>query len=260
MKKQIKKISLVLVLVLSITLFSACGNRDDQGKGEEKDVIVMGTNAEFPPFEYIEGGEIVGFDVDIAKKIAEEAGKELKIENMQFSALIAALQEGKIDFIAAGMTNTPERSEQINFSKDYFTASQVIIVLKDNTTVTSGKDLEGKKIGVQLGTTGELEAKEIKDATVESYDTGYVAVMDLVNGKVDAIVIDEKPAEKFVGQNENIKILDEDLTQETYAIGVNKENEELLNQINEVIDTLIESGEYDEIYNKYFQDEDAKVE
>lgn len=284
MKKKIISISLLLILALSMTLFAGCGKKntkttsddtynnvdadkgykEEEGNTEDKDaskeddkkVIVMGTNAEFPPFEYIEANEVVGFDVDISKKIAEKLGLELVVENMQFASLTAALQTGKVDFVAAGMTNTPERAEEVNFSEDYFTASQVIIVKKDSDTVKSKEDLVGKKIGVQLGTTGEIESKEIEGATVESYDAGYSAVMSLVNGKLDAVVIDQKPAEKFVEQNDKIMILDEELTKENYAIAVNKENEELLKTINEVIKEIQENGEYDALYEKYFGEEE----
>ncbi|GMQ59266.1 basic amino acid ABC transporter substrate-binding protein [Vallitalea sediminicola] len=281
MKKKIISISLLLILALSMTLFAGCGKKDttttsddtysnvdtdkeeentedkdaedkDTDKEDDKKVIVMGTNAEFPPFEYIEANEVVGFDVDISKKIAEKLGVELIVENMQFASLTAALQSGKIDFVAAGMTNTPERAEEVNFSDDYFTASQVIIVKKGSDVVKSKEDLVGKKIGVQLGTTGEIESKKIEDATVESFDAGYAAVMSLSNGKLDAVVIDQKPAEKFVAQNDKVMILDEELTKENYAIAINKENEELLKTINEVIKELHENGEYDALYEKYF--------
>ena len=181
---------------------------------------------------------------------------ELKIENMQFTSLIAALQTEKIDFIAAGMTNTADRAKKVNFSDDYFIASQVIIVRKDSDVVMSKDDLAGKKIGVQLGTTGEIEAKTIEGATVDSYDAGYAAVMDLANGKLDAVVIDQKPAEKFVGKNDQVMILDEELTKEAYAIAVNKNNEELLATINEVIKELQDSGEYDKIYDQFFGEEE----
>lgn len=242
------------------TVNSEEDDKEDTEKPVDKDkqFIIMGTNAEFPPFEYIAGGEVTGFDVDIAKKIAEKLGLELKIENMQFSGLIAALQTKKIDFIAAGMTNTEERAKSVNFSQDYFEASQVIIVKKDSDAVKSKADLEGKKIGVQLGTTGEMEAKEIADATVESYDAGFAAVMDLANGKLDAVVIDQKPAEKFVSKNDKVMILEEELTKEAYAIAVNKEDDALLDTINQVIQELQESGEYDALYEKYFGEKEAE--
>lgn len=283
MKKKIISISLLLILALSMTLFAGCGKKDtnttsdnegiqketentgdtssdttdEADNSDKKDVIVMGTNAAFPPFESVEGGEFVGFDIDISKKIAEKLGKELEIVNMQFSSLVAALQVKKVDFVAAGMTYTEEKAKEVNFSDNYFTTTQVIIVKKDNDTIKSKDDLVGKKIGVQAGTTGEEKSKEIEDATVESYDEGYAAVMNLTNGNIDAVVIDQKPAERFVANNDKIMILEEELTTESYAIAVNKDNEELLNTINEVFKELHESGEYDTLYNKYFGEEEA---
>ncbi|GKX29126.1 basic amino acid ABC transporter substrate-binding protein [Vallitalea longa] len=281
MKKKIISISLLLILALSMTLFAGCGKKDtnttadNEGVQKEtentgdtdttdkadntetKDVIVMGTNAEFPPFESVEGGEYVGFDIDISKKIAEKLGMELKVENMQFSSLVAALQTKKVDFVAAGMTYTEEKAKEVNFSDNYFTTTQVIIVKKDNDTIKSKEDLVGKKIGVQAGTTGEEESRKIEDATVESYDAGYAAVMNLTNGNIDAVVIDQKPAERFVANNDKIMILEEELTTESYAIAVNKDNEELLNTINEVFKELHENGEYDVLYNKYFGEEEV---
>lgn len=239
-----KVISLLMVTVVIIGLISGCS--------KEKNTIIMGTNAEFEPFEYMQGGEVVGFDVEIAKKVAEKLGAELVIENMQFASLIAALQTKKIDFIAAGMSNTEERQKSVNFSIDYFNASQVIIVKTGSDSVRNKEDLVGKRIGVQLGTTGEIEAKNIEGATVESYDAGYAAVLDLANGKLDAVVIDQMPAKKFVANNTDVEILSEELTVETYSIAVNKEDEELLATINEVISELQTSGEYDKIYNQFF--------
>ena len=238
-----KIVSLLLVAVLAIGLMAGCG--------EEKKTIVMGTNAEFEPFEYMQGGEIVGFDVEVAKKVAEKMDAELVIENMQFTSLIAALQTKKIDFIAAGMSITEERKESVNFTTEYFDASQVIIV-PIGSDIAGKEDLVGKKIGVQLGTTGEIEAQAIEGSQVESYDAAYAAILDLSNGNLVAVVLDQMPAKKLTTDNDKVMILDEELTVEAYAIAVNKDDEELLATINEVIAELQESGEYDEIYNQFF--------
>lgn len=243
-----KIVSIIIAMTMVLAVFSGC-------KSEESTKIVLGTNAEFPPFEYMEGGEIVGFDIDLAQKIAEKLDVELVVENMQFASLIASLETEKVDFIAAGMTATEERKEAVNFSTDYFNASQVIIVAVDADVVTSKEDLVGKRIGVQLGTTGEIEANAIEGTAVQSYDAGYAAVLDLANGKLDAVILDQVPAKKLTDSNDAVVILDEELTVETYAIAVNKKNPELLATINEVIAELQESGEFDEIYKKYFEEE-----
>jgi len=219
---------------------------------ENEDVIIMGTNAEFMPFEYRDGKEVVGFDVDIANKIAEKLGKELKIVDMKFAGLIAALESGKIDFIAAGMSKNPKREKQVNFSDSYYTANQLITVKADNTDIISGDDLKGKRIGVQLGTTGEELAKEIEGTTVVSFDKGAMAIMDLANGKVDAVVLDSEPTKNYTKDNDDVKVLDEELTEEEYSIAISKDNQELLDTINETLKELKESGEYQEMVNKYF--------
>lgn len=223
----------------------------DQANAGEKKVIVMGTNAEFPPFEYREGDKVVGFDVEIAKKVAEKLDAELKIEDMLFDGLIPALEAGKIDFIAAGMSVTEERKKNVDFSNGYYEASQVIIVTADNETIKGPEDLKNKKIGVQLGTTGDMEAQNIEGAEVVQFNAGFAAIMDLQNGKVDAVILDSEPAKNFASQNNQIKILDVELTKEEYAIAVKKGNTELVNAINAVLEEL-KTSEYDRLVQKYF--------
>ena len=216
------------------------------------DYLVMATNAEFEPYEYREGGEIVGIDVEIAQAIAEDMGKELQIEDMAFDSIIAAVQTGKADMGVAGMTVTEDRLVNVDFSDTYVTAGQVIIVPKEGSTVTSPADLEGKIIGVQLGTTGDLYVTdEVPNTTVERYNKGFEAVQALKQGKIDAVVIDNQPASKFVEQNDDLMILDEFLTSEEYAIAVAKGNTELLDQINATIAEMKENGELQAILDKY---------
>ena len=244
---MIKKIAVGMIALSIATLtLVGCGSKNNEN------VIIMGTNAEFMPFEYRDGKEVVGFDVDIANKIAEKLGKKLEIVDMKFAGLIAALESGKIDFIAAGMSKTPEREEQVNFSDSYYTANQLITVKADNTEIISGDDLKGKKIGVQLGTTGEDVAKEIEGATVVPFDKGALAIMDLANGKLDAVVLDSEPTKNYTKDNDDVMVLEEELTEEEYSIAVSKDDQELLDVINETLKELRESGEYQEIVNKYF--------
>lgn len=212
--------------------------------------LVMATNAEFPPYEYYEGGEIVGIDVEIAQAIAEYMGVEFEVEDMAFDSIIPAVQSGKADFGAAGMTVDEKRKQSVDFSDPYATATQVIIV-KSDSDIAGPDDLAGKTIGVQLGTTGDIYASDIEGATVEQYNKGFEAVQALTQNKIDAVVIDGEPAKVFVSQNEGIKILDEALTVEEYAICVKKGNEELVKSINEAIADLKESGKLQEIVDKY---------
>ena len=217
----------------------------------------MATNAEFPPYEFYEGEEIVGIDADIAAAIAEELGMELKIEDMAFDSIIGAVTSGKADIGAAGMTVTPEREESVAFTDTYAHATQVIIV-KEDSAIAGPDDLAGKTVGVQLGTTGDIYAEDIEDVTIERYNKGFEAVQALTQGKIDAVVIDGQPAKEFVADAEGLKILDEAFTEEDYAIAVAKDNTELVEKINDALTKLKESGKLDEIVAKYISADDAE--
>jgi len=275
MKKRVLKLmSVILVAAFLLTGFVGCGTKpeeepktsaDSTEKTEaqaskldeikQKGVIVMGTNAEFPPFEFRnDKGEVDGFDVAIANEIAKELGVELKIEDMAFDSLINALKSGKINFIAAGMSVTEDRKQNVDFSEEYYSASQKIIVRKDNNDIKGKADLVGKKIGVQEGTTGDTEASAIEKVEMSRFKKAVDAVMDLKNGKIDAVVLDASPAQVFVNKNDDLKILDEELTNEAYAIAIDKGNEELVEVINKVINNLKESGKYDELVKQYIEE------
>ena len=214
--------------------------------------LVMATNAEFPPYEYREGDNVVGIDVEIGEAISKSMGMELKVEDMAFDSIIVAVDAGKADVGLAGLTVTEDRLMNVNFSDPYTTATQVVIV-KEDSPITSPNDLEGKKIGVQLGTTGDQYAGDIKDATVERYNKGFEAVQAMTQGKIDAVIIDREPAKVFVEQNEGIKMLDEAYTEEEYAIAIKKDNEELLKKVNTALADLKSSGELQKILDKYIK-------
>ena len=238
------KKSLIILLSTAMLLgLSACGASSSQK-------LVMATNAAFPPYESVEGNEIIGIDPEIAKLIADDLGKELVIEDMAFDSIIAAVQTGKADIAMAGMTVTEDRKQNINFSDPYTEAAQVIVV-KSDSAVASPDDLEGKTIGVQIGTTGDIYAEDIEGATIERYSKYFEAVNALIQGKIDAVIVDREPGKVFVGENAELKMIDEEFTVEEYAIGVAKENTELLDQINASLKKLKESGKIDEIINKY---------
>lgn len=258
--KMKKVVSMLLVAACTMGL-AACGGSSEGGSGDSgDDTLVMATNAEFPPYEYHEGDEVVGIDVDIASAIAEELGMELKVEDMAFDSIIPAVTSGKADIGAAGMTVTPDREESVAFTDTYAHATQVIIV-KEDSDITGPDDLVGKTIGVQLGTTGDLYATDIEDATVEQYNKGFEAVQALTQDKIDAVIIDGEPAKEFVAESEGLKILDEAFTEEDYAIAVAKDNTELVDKINDALATLKESGKLDEIIAKYISaDSEAGAE
>ncbi len=214
-------------------------------------VLVMATNAEFAPWEYYEGGDIVGIDPEIAQAIADKLGMTLEIEDMAFDSIIPAVTSGKADFGAAGMTVDEDRKVFVDFTDTYANASQVIIV-KEDSEIAGSKDLSDKKIGVQLGTTGDLLATDLAgDSNVERYNKGFEAVQALLQDKIDAVVIDSAPANVFVEQNEGLKVCSEAMSQEEYAIAVAKGNTEMLDKINGALKELKEDGTIDAIMNKY---------
>lgn len=233
---------------------SEAGGSEESGSEElsvaQEGKLIMATNAEFPPYEYYEGDEIVGIDAEIAAAVAEELGLELQIEDMAFDAIITAVTSGKADIGAAGMTVTPDREENVAFTNTYAQASQVVIV-PEGSEIASPDDLTGKKIGVQLGTTGDIYSEDVEDATVERYNKGFEAVQSLQSGKIDAVVIDEQPAKVFVEQNEGLEILPDKFTEEEYAIACAKDNTALVDAINGALEKLEDSGKLDEIVSKY---------
>ena len=219
-------------------------------------VLTMATNAEFPPYEFHDGGEIVGIDVEIAEAIAEKLGMTLEIEDIAFDSIIPEVDSGKADIGLAGMTVSEDRLKNVDFSEPYTTASQVIIV-KNESDIAGPDDLAGKYIGAQLGTTGDIYASDYEEegSTIERYSKGFEAVQAMMQGKIDAVVIDLEPAKVFVSENEGIKILDEALTVEEYAIAVKKGNTELVEKLNGALAELKDSGELQAIIDKYISAE-----
>ena len=250
-----KKIfALILVLALSLTCVAAFA--------EEKPTLTMATNANFPPYEYHEvvDGEdqILGIDAEIFQAICDYLGYEGVIDDIDFNAIIPAIQGGKADLGMAGMTVTEERKVNVNFSNTYATGVQVVIV-KEGSAITSVDDLfaEGANhaIGVQTATTGDIyttgDIEEAGLGTVERYTNGADAVQALLTGKVDCVIIDNEPAKAFVAANEGLTILDTEYVTEDYAIAVAKDNDELLAKINEALEALTADGTIPAIIEKY---------
>lgn len=218
-------------------------------------VLTMATNAYFPPYEYYEGGNIVGIDADIAAAIAEKLGLELHIEDMEFDSIITAVQAGKADMGLAGMTVTEERKQNVNFSESYATGVQVVIVTEDSD-IQSIDDLADKQIGVQLATTGDIYCTDdFGEDHVEQFNKGNDAVMALKTGKVDAVVIDNEPAKNYVAATDGLKILDTEYVVEEYAAAINKDNTALLDAIDDALEDLKEDGTLDAIISKYISTE-----
>lgn len=254
--KKIFALVMAVILVAGVFALAGCGKTEDEGSAK----LILATSADFPPYEYIEGNDYAGIDIEIAGLIAEKLGRELVVENMNFNSIINAVQTGKADIGMAGLTVSPERLESVNFTDSYATGVQAIIV-PENSPIKTLEDIyaEGAayKFGVQLSTTGDIYiSTEINDdktlnGTVEQYTTGAEAVAALVAGKIDCVVIDNEPAKSFVAANKGLKVLDTEYAVEDYAICLAKENAELLTQVNTALAELKAEGKVDSIINKY---------
>ena len=222
----------------------------------QKGKLVMVTNAEFPPYEFHDQNAIVGIDVEIAGAIAEQLGLELEIEDIAFDSIIPEIVSGKADIGAAGMTVTEDRKQNVDFSDTYAHATQVIIV-KEDSEIAGVADLEGKIMGVQQGTTGDIYVSgDYGDEAVERYAKGMEAVQALAQGKVDAVVIDGEPAKQYIKEVEGLKIIDESYTDEDYAIAIKKGNTAMVEAVNAALAELKSEGKLDEIVAKYIQAEE----
>lgn len=270
-----KMIALILALVMALSLV-ACGNNNTEGdtkdyasmsleelKAELTTVtegkLTMSTNATFPPYEMLaDDGSFEGIDVEVAGAIAEKLGLELQIDDMGFDAALLAVQgdSPKADIVMAGVTVTEDRQLVMNFSDSYATGIQVVIV-KEGSDIKSIDDLEGKKIGTQMGTTGYIYCSDTPEnggygeENVIAYDSGITAVQALVNGQVDCVVIDNEPAQAYVKANAGLSILDTEFTNEDYAIGMNKGNACLLAAVNAAMAELKADGTFQKIVDKY---------
>lgn len=270
-----KKLSIAMLsmVLAGSMLLTACGGGNTQAtedtgsdtqqsetaENTEGGVLRMGTNATFPPYEYVdENNEVAGIDADIAAAIADKLGMELEITDMAFDSLIPALQSDTIDIVLAGMTVDPERAESVNFTDSYATGVQVIIV-PEGSDIASPDDLEGKNIGVQTGTTGDLYCTDdYGQEFVKQFDNGPLAVAALLNGQVDCVVIDNEPAKNYVAANEGLKILDTAYANEDYAAALAKEDTELYEQVNAAIQELKEDGTIASIIEKYIPAEGSE--
>ena len=219
--------------------------------------LTMSTNAAFPPYEMTaDDGSFEGIDVEIAGAIADKLGLELQIDDMDFDAALLAAQTGKSDMVMAGVTVTEERQTVMDFSDTYANGIQVVIVPEDSD-ITSIDDMTGKMIGVQRGTTGDLYCSDtvenggFGEENVTPYDNGLTAVQALLNGQVDCVVIDNAPAQEFVEANPGLKILDTEYANEEYAIGVAKGNTQLLDAINGALAELKADGTVQSIVDNY---------
>ena len=232
------------LLIISIIFFvSGCSKKENE--------LILVTEAGFAPYEYYEDGKIVGVDIDIANEIAKELGKELVIKDVSFDFVINEVKSGKADFAAAGISITPERMEEVDFTNEYTVSNQVVVV-KKGSNIKDFDDIKNKKIAVQLGTVADLYVEEnYKDATLIPHKKYLSAVEDVKTEKADCIVMDELPAKEIVKENDNLVILDGVLFQDKYGMIVKKGNTELKEKINKILERMINDGTIDKLVLKH---------
>lgn len=265
-----KATALFLTLTMAAGLMAGCGSSDTETKTTEaqtestadgteaasdadskegsSDKLIMVTEAGFPPYEYTEDGEtVVGVDVDIANEIAKELGVELEIQNTTFDGALMAVQQGKADFAAAGISVSEERDKVMDFSVEYATSKQVVVVNKNAGRLTSKDDINAETIiGVQSGTVADIVYCADNGFEPKRYNKFTEAALDLNNDKIDCIIMDALPAEQMVAANENLAILDGEVMTDKYAIAVQEGNKELLDKINPILEKLMAEGKIEE--------------
>lgn len=255
-----KVLTSILTTIITVSSLVGCGNAaatsSDAGSATNG-TLVVGTNAAFPPFEYVgDDGNPDGFDVALIKAIGSKIGMEVQIQDMEFDSLVSSIG-GKIDVAIAGMTVTEERKNMVDFSDSYYEAVQDVIIPK-GSSIASADDLKNLNIGVQLGTTGEFIADEIEGANISAYNKAVDAVNDLINGRVDCVIVDKNPAEVFGAQySDKIDVLpgtNFDFEPENYAIALPKGNTELADKINSALKELKADGTYDALIKQYIED------
>lgn len=237
-----KKIFLMFAMIF---MFAACGGN----KEAAQKVYVVGTNAEYPPFEYVENGEIAGFDAEIIKEAAKRMGIEYKWLNTNFDGLIPALQTKKVDIVIAGMSVTPEREKAVNFSIPYLT-SNVAIVTNSKNPIKDMNDLSGKSYGVELGTTKENSARKIDGAEVVPFSSTTGALVALKSGKIDGMVLDESVSSKYIEKNPELVLVGV-MEGEPKAAAFNKDDKELMENFSKVLEEMITDGTVAELREKY---------
>ena len=244
-----------LALVMALGLLAGCGSSNsdnstpagDDASDAAKTKLVVATSPDFPPFESLEGGEVVGIEVDILNKIAEKMGMELDIQQMDFDSVIPGVQAGKFDVGMSGITVTDKRKENVDFSSVYFMAAQAIVVTADSG-ITGKADLEGKKVSVQTGTTAE-EYCMANGYEVLAFTANNDAAAALTAGKVDAWVVDNEVALAMAPEL-GLTVLDEAMTSEPYAFALQK-GSDLLAPFNEALDALLSDGTVEQIFQQY---------
>lgn len=250
-----KSIYFMLMAVVILALMAACGSKDSEKAASEGDKgeFVFASSGLYPPFNYTDNNELVGFDVEIGTAIAEELGMTPKPVTNPWQTIISALQADKFDAIIGSMAITDERLKEVNFTDPYYESGAQIFVSEDNDSIKSPEDLKGKTIGVVVSSTFEENAKEYTDK-VKTYDSDVTALQDLlVKGRLDAVLTDQLVGMYAINENNlKIKKVGEPIYLDQMGIAIKKDDEKLLEDVNKALNTLIENGTYGEISEKYF--------
>ncbi len=242
---MIKNMMKFVLAILVVALVFGCQ------KNEKVSKVYVGTNAEFAPFEYREGKNIVGFDIDLIKEIARISGFEIEFVNMQFDGLLPALESGKIDLIISGMTATEDRKKFVDFSSPYYSTKQAILVYQDEQKIQSFDDLVGRKVGVVLGFTGDILVSKIPNIQSQKFNAASEVILALKSKKIEAVVMDYETAKNYAKQNSELKLVQTDFASEEYAIAMRKGNDELSGKINQAVKQIKELRFYDGLIVKY---------
>lgn len=216
--------------------------------------LYVGTNAEFPPFEYLDKNEIVGFDIDLIQALAKEMNRDICIKNLSWEGLLPALQVKKVDLVISAISATEDRRKVVHFSNSYYTTKeQAIVIMHTNTMITTMDNLQGRRVGVVLGFTGDIILTQDKDQFILSrFNTAFDALNALRKGHIDAVMVDYELARSYQVQMPETKIISGNNTQEQYCIALHKKDHELLQEINGALEKIKNNGIYDSIYAKYF--------
>lgn len=265
--KKIFKMGVASVLMLSLLGLAGCGGAQtssapaaNSSSSSSAKVLKVGSDITYPPFEFMDAQQKpTGFDIELMKAIGEDAGYQVQFETAAFDGLIPALGAGKFDAVISAMTITDERAKSVLFSNKYFQATQYIAVKKGSSIKTEA-DLKGKKVGVQVATTGQDVAEKM-GLTPKKYDTTPDAMNDLINGGVDAVVADSPVVLYFIKQNpdKNIEYIAGNFDKEYYGFAVKLDNKALSDQLNASLKKLMDNGKYNEIYKKWFNAEAPKL-
>ncbi|MCM3601886.1 transporter substrate-binding domain-containing protein [Robertmurraya korlensis] len=254
-----KKFGLLITLILTLVL-AACGQNNDSGNGEAeegKKVLTMGTSADFAPFESRNtSGEVEGFDIDLAKYIAEKLGYELKIEDMKFDGLIGALQAKRVDLVLSGMSATEKRAQNVDFSTQYHHSGEMFITLKDSE-VTSLEQLKGKTVGVQLGTIQEEGARKLQetvDFEIKAVDNATILIQELQSNRIDVAYLDKSVARGYINEQGLAGFDDPTSSSPGMAVAFPK-GSELVDEVNQVLKEMEENGKLDELKAKWLSEE-----